>query len=300
MRHKFHPLWIGLTLFLATPFLNAESETPPAEMDTAKCNQANSELKTHFEKNTSKNLPANWTVISEVETDFDGDKQKDQAILVNRKFPVSPNNEKTFAPNVNYLVVILSNNGKPKAIFPKAPTSPVPDDFSMNDTEIKLKDKVIEVQEKTARSMGSWSAETATYKWRYQSGDFRLIGYTYSSQHRAKPFPEKTLDRNLITGKEQRYDSMPLKDYFYESGEFKPSKSAGQKELTEDEQNKQVDAQLKPYKTKITKEKNKSILKSQETQEEWIKIKTETTETANSPVLLSQFGSCEFSLETAY
>ena len=309
MKYIFFRSWICLLLALFTGTLQAkktETNAQTSGQTTAtsgdeKCALASNELKSFLEKNVSKNFPPNWIIASEVETDFDNDQQPDHALLVKRNFPETKDTDSNFEQNLNYLVVFLSNKGKPIAVFPKAPTSPVPGSESMNETLLKLKNnKVLEVEESVASSTGSWTAESASYKWRYHNKDFRLIGYTYSVQQRSKPFPEKIVDRNLATGKEVRFDSMPLEDYFYESGEFQPTKPASKKELSPAEEDQQKKSQLSKFRDQLKKQKDKSILKSAETQEEWIKVKTESTETPRQSVLLSQFGSCDFSLETAY
>ncbi len=306
MKYNLRASVFALSFFLMSSLIFAQNQPSPSRGTMSPCEQATTELKKHFQNSTStnlteKNFPENWKVIARAEIDFDSDQQKDQALIINRRFPKNNSPDNKPEQNFSYLVVFLSNKGKPTAVFPHAPTSPAADELSQNETRLRVKEnKILEVQEKLTPTVASGSVETATYQWQYSNQDFRLIKMTSSKQNQSDPFPERSIDRNLTTGKEARFDSKPVKDYFYESGEFEPKTPQGKQNLSAEEQEKQIQDQLKSYKSRIAKEKNISILKNPSTKQEWIKIKTETTDTPNSSVMLSKFGSCDFSLETIY
>jgi hypothetical protein len=189
----------------------------PQKIET--CKSALKELGGIFKKVPEQSkfqLPGEWSEGSHIEYDFDGDKQMDKAAVLVREFePVFADAQalkealtgpdEPFGPDKrapSFLVVWLSNNGKPKMVLPKGGSFSEATSTFIVDVDLKMMKTgsgVIESNESTMMSMGGWSATSFKKKWRFENGDFRLIGRTENTFQRNTGESEET-DENLLTG----------------------------------------------------------------------------------------------------
>jgi len=142
-----------------------------------------------------------WNEESRLSFDFDGDGKTDALIIAERVFEDGDSEDKrenSFSHR--FLIGVLSNKGTPRAVLPAGAGFPMQGFPLLVDTHSELKPKgVAQISWSTMASMGTWSTSHETQKWRYEKGNFRLIGLTNGWGWRNRVDTSVT-DENLLTG----------------------------------------------------------------------------------------------------
>ena len=136
-------------------------------------------------------VPVGWIILDSVYGDLSKDGVKDAAIIIQHKDSVSM---------VNNLEDTVFTRPRILLIFFKKPTD---NSFALTDQsnsfilkhdnsamedpyqEMRVNKGVLEIKFHLFYNMGSWYVTNSTYKFRYQQGQFNLIGVDNFSFHRA-------------------------------------------------------------------------------------------------------------------
>lgn len=128
-------------------------------------------------------IPPKWKIIGEDEGDLNGDKISDTVLAIqgtDAKF-ISKNTglgTDPFDTNPRMLVILfntgngfkLAEKSNSMIAMPDSPTMETPFD------SVEIKNGVLHIKQHIFMNAGGWGTSNYTYKFRYQNGEFALIG----------------------------------------------------------------------------------------------------------------------------
>lgn len=134
-------------------------------------------------KNTSDFVPQNWKIIGEAKGDLNTDKISDAALVVqatNPKFIYKNEGlgRSEFDINPRILIVLFGTKDgfrlaeKSNSIIATSISPTMEDPFE----SIQIKDRILQIEQHVFMNAGGWGTSRYTYKFRFQNGEFRLIG----------------------------------------------------------------------------------------------------------------------------
>lgn len=135
-------------------------------------------------------IPKSWAVLDSTYGDLNKDGLEDAAIVLQHKDSITlVNNIDTVLTQPRILLILFknpSNNGfqlieQSNSFILKHDNSGMDDPFQ----ELAITNGILVLTFQLFYNMGSWYVTNATYKFRYQKGQFALIGADKSSFHRA-------------------------------------------------------------------------------------------------------------------
>jgi len=172
----------------------AESDYPPLRKEAIKCEDF---------------VPQNWQIISKATGDLNNDRAPDCVLVIkgaNAKF-LNKNDglgTEIYDTNPRILVILFKNAGKNLYELAKQSNSFIvmPDSPTMSEPfqEAAIKNGVLQLNFEQWSSAGSWSASQTSYKFRFQNGDFVLIGADKTESERNTGETE-TRSYNFLTKK---------------------------------------------------------------------------------------------------
>jgi len=136
-------------------------------------------------------VPAGWTILDSTYGDLNKDGLEDSAIILQHKDSVAlvNNHEDTIMTQPRMLVILFKNSGDKGFRLTERSNSFIlkNDNPAMDDPyqEFAINKGVLEIKFHLFYNMGSWYITNAAYKFRYQGGQFVLIGADNYSFHRA-------------------------------------------------------------------------------------------------------------------
>lgn len=136
-------------------------------------------------------VPAGWTVLDSAYGDLNKDAIKDAAIIIQHKDSVVLVNgpEDTVITQPRMLLILLQKPVENGFALAEQSNSFIMkhDNPSMDDPykKMAIKNGILEIKYYLFYTMGSWYVTNAAYKFRYQEGQFCLIGADNYSFHRA-------------------------------------------------------------------------------------------------------------------
>lgn len=187
-----------------------------------------------------RSIPASWIVRDTTSGDLNKDGKADFALVMqnNSSANYKTNNDGLGYDSINsnervLLVFFQTLSGyelieKADKIVPRH-ESPTTDDPYWG---VQIKKGILETGYRFWANAGSWYMFTTTYKFRFQSNDFYLIGIEYQSIHRASMEEEK-ISVNFSTRKAHFSTSVPTDDDIKTTSEWKTFKLDKLYKLTE-------------------------------------------------------------------
>lgn len=146
-------------------------------------------------KSTGQNIidfvPAGWAILDSAYGDLNKDGTRDAAIVIQHKDKVSLINsvEDTALTQPRILLVLFKEPADNSFLLSEQSNSFIlkHDNPAMDDPyqDLAIKNGIVEVKFHLFYNTGSWYVTDAAYKFRYQQGQFVLIGADNSSLHRA-------------------------------------------------------------------------------------------------------------------
>lgn len=136
-------------------------------------------------------VPAGWTILDSAYGDLNKDGAKDAVIIIQHKDSILLVNslEDTVLTQPRILLILFNKPATNNYDLTEQSNSFIlmHDNPTMDDPyqELTINKGILEVQFHLFYNMGSWSVTNAVYKFRYQQGQFVLIGADNSSFHRA-------------------------------------------------------------------------------------------------------------------
>lgn len=136
-------------------------------------------------------VPGDWTILDSAYGDLNNDRVKDAAIILQYKDSITlvSNEEDTVLTQPRILVILFKNriNNSLELIEQNNSFILKHDNSAMDDPyqELLINKAVLELKFNLFYNMGSWYVTSAAYKFRYQQGQFVLIGTDKFSIHRA-------------------------------------------------------------------------------------------------------------------
>ena len=136
-------------------------------------------------------VPAGWTILDSAYGDLNKDGIKDAAIVIQHSDSLSLANslKNTVLTQPRILLVLFKKPSENSFELVEQSNSFIlkHDNSSMDDPYQKLmiNNGILEIKFHLFYNMGSWYVTNAIYKFRYQQGQFLLIGADNSSFHRA-------------------------------------------------------------------------------------------------------------------
>lgn len=136
-------------------------------------------------------VPAGWAILDTAYGDLNKDGKTDAAIVIQHNDSVAlvKNLEDTVLTQPRMLLIFFEKSTQSGFVLIEQSNSfilshdnPVMDDPYQ---ELAINNGILEVKFRLFYNMGSWYVTNATYKFRYQQGQFILIGADQSSFHRA-------------------------------------------------------------------------------------------------------------------
>lgn len=155
-------------------------------------------------------VPAGWTLEYRIEGDLDQDGRADLALVLRQQDPRNIIEHDGFGPspydsNPRILAIAFARPSgyvlaaQNHTLIPR-PDSPVLSDALAEGTGVSIQRGALRVGLYSFSSAGSWSMGTTTFTFRWQEGDFALIGYDRDSMMRNSGQTEG-LSVNFSTGK---------------------------------------------------------------------------------------------------
>ena len=159
-------------------------------------------------------IPAGWMILDSARGDLNKDNLPDAAIILQHKDSISivKDIEDTVIIRPRILILLFKNKADNSFELIQQSNSFIlmHDSPAMDDPfdELNIYAGILEIKFRLFYNMGSWYVSTASYKFRYQKGEFVLIGADSFSLHRATMDFEEysynflTKKRNLTKGNE--------------------------------------------------------------------------------------------------
>lgn len=169
-----------IVVLIAHISLYSQSEFPwqmPTVADYPKVKQ--------FGKNPASFVPSGFKVVKSARGDLNGDGQKDIAMHIvgtSEKFLYTSKDGwvKEFDTNPRILLILFkeSKKGGYRLVAQNNEFIPFPDSPSQSEPiqDLQIRKGVLHLDMEIWYSMGRWEAANLTYKFRFQNGDFYLIG----------------------------------------------------------------------------------------------------------------------------
>lgn len=136
-------------------------------------------------------VPTGWTILDSAYGDLNKDGTKDAAIIIQHRDSISLVNSlgDTVLTQPRILLVLFRKPSENSFNLIEQSNSFIlkHDDSAMDDPyqELAINNGTLEIRFYLFYNMGSWYVTNAAYKFRYQQGQFLLIGADNSSFHRA-------------------------------------------------------------------------------------------------------------------
>ena len=136
-------------------------------------------------------VPAGWTILDSAYGDLNKDGIKDAAIVIQHTDSIAMVNslEDTVLTQPRILLILFKKPSENSFKLVEQSNSFIlkHDNSAMDDPyqEMAINNGIMEIKFHLFYSMGSWYVTNAVYKFRYQQGQFHLIGADNSSFHRA-------------------------------------------------------------------------------------------------------------------
>ncbi|MCA9804373.1 MAG: hypothetical protein KC777_20530 [Cyanobacteria bacterium HKST-UBA02] len=153
-------------------------------------------------------VPRGWTVLAKAAGDLNDDRIEDCALVVkgeSEKFKVR-NFDKLgvdlFDTNPRILIILFGEKAGYKLATASKTIVPIPDTPLMEEpvSELVVKDGVLEFEVQETFNAGSWRISISRYKFRFEKGDFYLIGADTDEIHRGNG-DQIEVSYNFLTGK---------------------------------------------------------------------------------------------------
>jgi len=157
-------------------------------------------------QNINNFIPAGWTILDSIYGDLNKDGAKDAAVILQLKdnVPLVNSLEDTVLTQPRILVILFKNSVDNSFTLIEQSNSFIikHDNPNMDEPfqELAINDGVLEIKFHLFYNMGSWYVTNTIYKFRYQQGQFALIGVDNSSFHRAT-HDFKNYSYNFLTKK---------------------------------------------------------------------------------------------------
>lgn len=171
-----------------------ESDYPQLRKEAAKCEDF---------------VPKNWEIVSKVSGDLNKDKAPDCVLVIKGKDAKFLNKNEGLGSDIfdtNPRMLVIAFKIPAKNIYELAKQSNsfivIPDSPVMSEPFQKaaIKNGVLQLDFEQWSSAGSWEAAQMSYKFRFQNGDFALIGADKTESARNTGETE-TRSYNFLTGK---------------------------------------------------------------------------------------------------
>lgn len=136
-------------------------------------------------------VPTGWTILDSAYGDLNKDGIKDAAIVIQHRDSILLINslEDTVLTQPRILLVLFKKSSENSLRLVEQSNSFIlkHDNSAMDDPyqELAINNGILEIKYHLFYNMGSWYVTNAVYKFRYQQGQFVLIGAENSSFHRA-------------------------------------------------------------------------------------------------------------------
>ena len=136
-------------------------------------------------------VPAGWTILDSTYGDLNKDGAKDAAIIIQPKDSISLVNSlgNTVLTQPRILLILFKKpDNKSFGLIEQSNSFILKhDNPAMDDPyqELSINNGILEIKFHLFYNIGSWYVTNTVYKFRYQKGEFMLIGADKSSFHRA-------------------------------------------------------------------------------------------------------------------
>jgi len=134
-------------------------------------------------------VPVGWTILDSTYGDLNKDGLKDAAIILQHKDSIElVSDEDSVLTQPRILVIVFRNRNNGFQLIEQSNSFILKhDNPTMDDPyeELSITKGVLEIRFRLFYNMGSWYVTNAAYKFRYQQGEFVLIGADNFSFHRA-------------------------------------------------------------------------------------------------------------------
>lgn len=170
-------------------------------------------------------VPKHWKVLQKAEGDLNKDGLKDIVLIVSDTNPKNViKNDALGSPELNinprHLIIAFKNNAggydlklTQKSFIPTegSEESPCLEDPLTESKAMSIRNGVLRIQLSYWSSCGSWMTGHNTYAFRYDNGQFDLIGYDTWEMHRASGEITES-STNFLTGKRSRTTGGSIED----------------------------------------------------------------------------------------
>lgn len=157
-----------------------------------------------FGKSINDFVPKNWKVFGKASGDLNGDGQTDYVLVLKATYSkfLNKNESQIFNTNPRILVILFKENNGYRIAKQNNEFVFVPDSPSMSEPfqKVKINNRVLQLDFELWYSAGSWSASNYSYKFRFQNGNFYLIGIEKTEWIRNSGETE-TRSYNFLTNK---------------------------------------------------------------------------------------------------
>jgi len=136
-------------------------------------------------------IPAGWTILDSATGELNKDNLQDAAIILQHKDSIAmiKDVEDTVITQPRILIILFKNRADNSFELVQQSNSFIlmHDSPTMDDPfdELNIYAGILEIKFHLFYNIGSWYSSTASYKFRYQKGEFVLIGADSFSIHRA-------------------------------------------------------------------------------------------------------------------
>ena len=167
----------------------AESMENEAKVDSAADVASESETKECKVKNDF--VPKGWKIVDETKGDLNKDGKADLVLIIQSTDPKKIEKDEYFTVDSNprtLLILFAKGEAGCYELNTESKTFILPHtDMNMEDpySEMVIKNGALRIKFVEFANAGTWEAGSSTYVWRFQEGDFKLIGASSTSYHRA-------------------------------------------------------------------------------------------------------------------
>jgi len=149
-------------------------------------------------------IPSGWSVLAVDSGDLDKDMTIDIALVLEYNDSIRVDDNVLAQPRVFAILFRNNKNGYDLALQSDS-LIPMNDQWNMedpfNENCLSIKKGVLELNFSVFHTAGSWCTTGYSYKFRYQNGEFLLIGADFSTFWRNGANPSAEYSYNFITGK---------------------------------------------------------------------------------------------------